>query len=162
MLILDAVLCIILVMLDQAAKSAVVTHLKGKDDIILIENVLQFHYLENRGAAFSMLQNATFVFVIAAILMFAAICYVFFKLPDGKKYIPWHIFLTLIAAGGIGNLIDRIRLTYVIDFIYFSLINFPVFNVADICVTLGVAFICIFILFVWKDEDMRFLSRNGK
>ncbi|MBO4337834.1 MAG: signal peptidase II [Lachnospiraceae bacterium] len=162
LLIFDLLLAAVFVIADQAAKAAAVAGLKDKEDLILIKGALQLHYLENRGAAFSMLQNATPVFIIAAAVMFIVMGYVLVKVPVGKKYFPWHIFCTMIAAGGVGNLIDRIRLGYVIDFIYFSLIDFPVFNVADICVTVGVALICGFILFVWKEEDMKFLSGHDK
>ena len=67
-------------------------------------------------------------------------------------YLPFFFFLTMIAAGGIGNLIDRLRLGYVIDFFYFSLIDFPVFNVADIYVTVGVALFAILYLITGEEE----------
>ena len=64
----------------------------------------------------------------------------------------------MITAGGIGNLIDRVRLNYVVDFIYFSLIDFPVFNVADIYVTVSMFLLLILVLFYYKDEDFQFLK----
>ncbi len=158
----DIIMMLALVAGDQAAKAAAAGTLKGKEDIVLLKGVFQLHYLENRGAAFSMLEGRGWVFILAAVIMFAVISYVLCRVPLEKKYLMWHVSLTLIAAGGAGNLIDRLRLGYVIDFLYFSLINFPVFNVADICVTVGVALICLFILVVWKEEDMAFLSGAGK
>ncbi|MCR5283379.1 MAG: signal peptidase II [Lachnospiraceae bacterium] len=159
---MDIGLVLLLIAADQLTKSAAVSYLAEKEDLILIDGVLQLHYLENRGAAFSMLQNAQIVFVIAALIMACAVILVLSRVPSGKRYLAWHLCLSMIFAGGIGNLIDRLRLSYVIDFIYVSLINFPVFNVADICVSVGVAVLVIFLLFVWKEEDMRFLERKNR
>ena len=75
-----------------------------------------------------------------------------------KKYIPLKILCGMITAGGIGNLIDRVRLNYVVDFIYFSLIDFPVFNVADIYVTTSMILLLILVFFYYKDEDFQFLK----
>lgn len=84
------------------------------------------------------------------------------KTPEHKKYTWGHVSLILIAAGGMGNMIDRIRLDYVVDFIYFSLINFPIFNVADIFVTIGTILLIILLLFVYKEDDLNFLSFKTK
>ncbi|MBR4760186.1 MAG: signal peptidase II, partial [Lachnospiraceae bacterium] len=159
-LVFDVIFTVVLLIADQLTKKAAVSHLQGQPDMIIWDGVFQLHYLENKGAAFSMLENASILFIIVAIIMLAVIVYVLTKVPAGKRYMIWHICLSMIAAGAIGNMIDRIKLSYVIDFLYFSLINFPVFNVADICVTVGVALLCVFVLFVWKDEDMEFLSRK--
>ena len=77
-------------------------------------------------------------------------------------YSKLHISLILIAAGAIGNLIDRVRLGYVVDFFYFSLINFPVFNVADIYVTVSSFYLVILLLFVYKESDLEFLAFKTK
>ena len=75
-----------------------------------------------------------------------------------KKYLPCHIVLTFIVAGAIGNFIDRLVNKYVVDFIYFSLINFPKFNMADVYITCGCFVVFFFVLFVYKDQDFEFLS----
>ena len=160
--VFDVIFTAVLLIADQLTKAAAVSGLQGQPDKIIWDGVFQLHYLENKGAAFSMLENASILFILVAAIMLAVIVVVLAKVPVGKRYMIWHICLSMIAAGAIGNMIDRIRLSYVIDFLYFSLINFPVFNVADICVTVGVALLCIFVLFVWKDEDMEFLSRKKK
>ena len=72
------------------------------------------------------------------------------------------MLLSLIAAGAIGNMIDRIRFDYVVDFIYFVLINFPIFNVADIYVTVSTVILVILLLFVYKEEDLSFISFKQK
>ena len=69
------------------------------------------------------------------------------KVPHERRFIPLRICMLMIASGAIGNMIDRIRLNYVIDFFYFELIDFPIFNVADIYVTVAAIFLILLILF---------------
>ena len=94
--------------------------------------------------------------IISIVLI--AICYILFKVPETKKYNILHILLVLIASGAIGNMIDRIRLEYVVDFFYFVLINFPIFNVADIYVSVACVLLAIVMLFVYKEEDLDFIT----
>lgn len=148
---------ILLVIPDQLTKHLAVMHLKDNDGITLIDGVLRLYYLENRGSAFSLFQNQRTWFIIFTIIILAAVIFVYKRIPPVQKMIWLKIALILISAGAIGNFIDRVIHTYVVDFIYFELINFPVFNVADIYVT-GAAFFLIFlVLFVYKEEDLSFL-----
>lgn len=151
-----------LVALDQYTKYLAVIHLKDKPAYIIINGVLELNYLENKGAAFGMLQNQKAFFIFVAVVVLSVIGYVLLKTPDNKKYRILHILLSLIAAGAIGNMIDRIRLNYVVDFIYFVLINFPIFNVADIYVTVSTAALVILLLFVYKENDLSFISFKQK
>lgn len=155
---IDIVAMFLLILIDQVTKRLAVINLKDQNPIILIDNILQFRYLENRGAAFGMLQNKKLLFVFITIVMLTAIFYALFKLPLTKKYLIWHVFLCFIAAGGIGNMIDRVMHDYVIDFIYFILIDFPIFNFADILVTIGTILLFIDLLFLKKEEDLAFLK----
>lgn len=157
-IIISVISIIILVIIDQVTKNVAVQNLKGKNPMILIPKVLEFRYLENRGAAFGMLQNKKLLFVFIAIIMLVVVFYVLYKLPDTKKFLLWYVFLCMIAAGGIGNMIDRVFNEYVVDFIYFSLIDFPIFNFADILVTIGTVILFIDILFLKKEEDLLFLK----
>ncbi len=157
-LLCDLLAFTVLVVIDQVTKYFAIEKLKDQPSVKLIEGVFELQYLENRGAAFGMLQNGKVFFVFAAVVMLTAIVFVLIKAPVSKKYRPWHVFLVMIAAGGIGNMIDRIRLDYVVDFFYFSLINFPIFNVADIYVTVGTVLFFIMILFFCKEEDLNFIS----
>lgn len=129
---------------------------------MLWEGVFELHYLENRGAAFGMLQDQKVLFILIAMIILAVIVYVLFKTPYQKMYTKLHITLVLIAGGAIGNLIDRLRYDYVVDFLYFSLINFPIFNVADIYVTLSSIYLVILLLFVYKESDLEFLTFRTK
>ena len=148
----------ILVFLDQWTKQLAVSHLMNQGDIILIPGILQLHYLENTGAAFSIMENKTIFFCIITPVLCALMIYLFIKLPDKKEYGFLRLILVFLLAGAIGNFIDRISYHYVVDFIYFSLINFPVFNVADIYVTCAVALFVILFLFYYKETDLDRLS----
>ncbi len=159
-LITDFILCVLLIALDQVTKYFAVRYLKDKPAIVLAEGIFELRYLENRGAAFGMLQNQKVFFIIVSLIVLAAIAYLLFKMPQEKKYVPLHFLLVLIASGAVGNMIDRIRLEYVVDFFYFVLINFPIFNVADIYVSVSCVVLAILMLFVYKDEDLEFASKK--
>ena len=156
-----SILCVaVLIFLDQLTKHLAVLHLKGKDSFVLIPQVLEFRYLENRGAAFSLFQNQQVFFYIltGAFLVFAVI--VIRKMPALHRYLPLKICILVLIAGACGNLIDRIIHKYVVDFIYFSLIDFPIFNAADIYVTLSVTALILLVIFKYKEEDFTFLKRR--
>ncbi len=161
-LLLDIIGIIAFVALDQFTKYLAVLHLKDKPAYIILNGILELNYLENRGAAFGMLQNQKVFFVFVAVVILGVIGYVLFKTPNIKKYRILHLLLSLIAAGAIGNMIDRMRLDYVVDFIYFVLINFPIFNVADIYVTVSTVALVILLLFVYNENDLNFISFKQK
>ena len=162
LIFLDLVGICVFVAFDQYTKYLAVIHLKDKPAFIIFNGVLELNYLENKGAAFGMLQNQKAFFIFVAIVVLSVIGYVLFKMPDHEKYRILHLLLSLITAGAIGNMIDRIRLNYVVDFIYFVLINFPIFNVADIYVTVSTAALIILLLFVYKENDLSFISFKSK
>jgi len=142
-----------LILLDLQTKAAAVRALQGKPPIILVNGVLELLYVQNTGAAFSLLENAQWLFILIAVAAVLLISVFLIRLPKTKRYQPLHILLTFISAGAVGNLIDRIQLGYVRDFIYFSIIDFPVFNVADIYVTASTALLVILVLFYYREED---------
>ena len=160
--IVDIVLAALLIAADQVSKYFAVLRLKNQPPYPVVEGVFEFHYLENRGAAFGMLEGQKFIFNLIAAVILAIIVYVLRKAPYQKMYIKHHITLVYIASGAIGNLIDRERYDYVVDFLYFSLINFPVFNVADIYVTLAAISLAILLIFVYKESDLEFLTFRTK
>lgn len=162
LLILDLLLLILLVGVDQFTKYMAVLNLKNQPAFNIINGVLEFNYLENRGAAFGMLQNQKSFFVFVAVIFLGVIAYVLVKTPDDKKYTRLHFLLIMIAGGAIGNMIDRLKLDYVVDFIYIVLINFPIFNVADMYVTFSTVLLIIQILFVYSENDFHFLSFKKK
>lgn len=154
-------LVILLVFIDQLAKFWAKTYLKGNADISIIKDVFSLHYLENRGAAFGMLQDKQIFFVLITAASLCAMAYLYHKLPEEKKYRPLRLIALFITAGAIGNLIDRVQNQYVIDFFYFELIDFPVFNVADCYVSCAAVVLVLLVLFYYKEEDFAFLEKKG-
>lgn len=150
---------IVLVLVDQGTKVLAASGLKDHS-AVLIPGVLQLTYLENRGAAFSMLEGQQGFFYVITIVIVAAVLWFYAKLPTDKKYRRLRITLAFLTAGALGNLIDRVSLHYVRDFIYFVLINFPIFNVADIYVTGSAIALVVFMLFSYKDDDFSFLKNK--
>ena len=108
---------------------------------------------ENRGAAFGILQNQRVLLLIVTLIIFGGLCYFYCKMGSGRKWRPLQSAIVLIAAGAIGNMIDRFARGYVVDFFYFSLIHFPVFNVADCYVVVGAVIALLLLLFYYKEED---------
>lgn len=158
----DFLLAAFLIAADQISKYFAILRLKNQSSYSVVDGVFELHYLENRGAAFGMLEGQKFFFIFIGSMILCVIIYVIFKTPYQKMYIKLHITLVFIASGAIGNLIDRIRYDYVVDFLYFSLINFPVFNVADIYVTLAAVHLAVLLLFVYKESDLEFLTFRTK
>lgn len=150
-------LMIVLIILDRVTKNLAVSFLKDKPAIDIIPGALELFYLPNgnTGAAFGMLQGHQGLFIMIAVVVVALIGFVLYNMPFDKKFTFINIMLCLIAAGGIGNMIDRAMTAYVVDFIYFSLINFPIFNVADIYVSVATVLLVIYMLFVIKEDDVK-------
>ena len=153
---------LILVGLDQWTKGLAVRFLKNQEPVAVIKGVFEFSYLENRGAAFGMLQNRQFFFFLIGIAVLAAILYMMWRMPETPKYRPLAVCLMLVAAGAVGNMIDRMTQNYVVDFLYFRLIDFPVFNVADCYITVSTVILLIALFFCYQDDDFSFLKPSGK
>jgi signal peptidase II len=130
--------------LDQLTKWLAVTFLQGNPSVPIIPEALQLTYLENRGAAFGMLANNRWVFlIISTVGILAVLGYMLIKRPTSKILC---LALSFIVGGGIGNMIDRVLLGYVVDFIDFCLINFAIFNVADCFVCVGAGFLALWVI----------------
>lgn len=153
---------LMLIWFDQWTKSLAVANLMNQDPFIIIKDVFQLRYLENRGAAFGMMQGQQTFFVISALIAVAVIAYVYFKLPWEKRFHPLRAVVLFIASGAVGNLIDRLALGYVVDFFYFELIDFPIFNVADIYVTCATVVLALLILFYYGEDELDCLFPKKK
>lgn len=152
---LYGILCVfLLTAADQLTKYLAVQYLHGNPAISVIKGVLELKYLENRGIAFGMLQGAVVIFFFFYLLIFSAVVYLFIKIPKMPYYIPLYATLLLMTAGGIGNLIDRVFRGFVVDFVYFSLIDFPIFNFADIYVVTGCILLVLLVCLKYNEEDM--------
>ena len=148
MLIWFAVI-IVTVFLDQLTKYLTVLHLKPIDTYPIIEDVLHLTYVENTGAAFGMMKDARWVFMITSTVAIIGILgYMIWRAYVKKEKMHWMeaLSLSFIVGGGIGNMIDRVRLEYVIDFIDCRFIDFYVFNIADSCVCVGCAMVMLAVI----------------
>lgn len=149
-----------LLFMDQFTKYLAQTYLKDGTDIVWIPGVFKLHYLENRGAAFGLFQNRQFLFLALCALFLCAVAFFLARMPATRHYLPLYVIAAALSAGAAGNGIDRILNGYVTDFFYFSLIDFPVFNMADIYVTVSGFFLVIYVCFVYREEDFAFLQRK--
>lgn len=153
---------LILTLADQWTKRLAVDHLKDAPPVVLIKNVLELAYVENRGAAFGILQNRQWVFLAITILVLALLGLFLARTPDTARYFPLRLCILLIGAGAVGNMIDRMTRRYVVDFIYVKLIDFPVFNLADIYVTTAAFALALLIIAYYKEEELEgIISRKG-
>ena len=162
LLFLDAVVVLACLLLDQITKYLAVFHLKSKPALVLIDGVLELDYFENTGMAFSLFQNRQLFIVLMGFAVMAVVLFFLTRLPEDRKFRIVHILLAVLIAGALGNLIDRLRLNYVVDFISFVLIHYPIFNVADCFIVVSTVLLFLLFMFVYKDEDLEFLVFHKK
>ncbi len=144
--ILVLVISAAIVVLDQIFKYLAINNLKSIENIVVIDNLLYFTYLENRGAAFGIFSNQRWLFIIATVLAIILLVYLVFVKKFQSKI--FNISVALIIGGGVGNLIDRIFLGYVVDYIQISFFP-PVCNFADYCITAGTIILIIWLFFCY-------------
>lgn len=150
---------LILVFIDQFSKYYIDHTMDLYASIPIIENVFEIHYIRNSGAAWGLFQNKQIIFYICTVFVLILGSIFYIRCTKTDKYTDLRILLVLIMSGAVGNFIDRLRFQYVIDFLYFKLIDFPVFNIADCYVTIGFIFMLILLLFKYKDEDIEYLIK---
>lgn len=183
-MIKSTIIVALLILIDQITKMFAFNGLKNTPGITIINGVFELKYLENQSAAFSLdpismiykifhityfdthpqvflnCKMAFFIILTVAVLVIIALLYQ--RIPWNRRFLPLNVILIGFFAGAIGNLIDRIVHNYVIDFFYFSLINFPIFNVADIYVTLSAIALIIVVFFYYKEEDYSVIFSSSK
>ena len=137
------------VFLDQITKYLTILYLKPIDTQPLWEGVLHLTYVENTGAAFGMMKDSRWIFMVTStVAIIGILAYMIYRAYVKKNPLPWMeaLSLSLIVGGGIGNMIDRTILGYVVDMIDFRLINFAVFNVADSFVCVGAGLMVLYLI----------------
>jgi signal peptidase II len=141
--------------LDQYTKWLACKHLLDKPNksIVLIKDVFQFQFYPNHGGGLGILEGKILFLLLVGVVAVLSLTILYVRMPKMKRYIPLRICLLSMIAGAIGNMIDRIRLQYVIDFLYFELIDFPIFNVADIFASVATCTLIVLFFFYYKDED---------
>ena len=138
-----------LIGLDQISKFLAVKYLVNIGSIPIIKDIFHLTYVENRGAAFGMFQNNQMIFVVVAL---AACIFGLYYLYKKQLNLLGKSAIILIIAGAIGNLIDRVRLGFVVDYFDFRIVWDYVFNVADVFVVIGTILLCIYIIFFENDK----------
>ena len=152
---LQTIIIISILILDQVTKYLSTAYLMNIESgsISLIKGIFHLTYVENKGAAFSILQNQRWLFVGITFLFIIFAIYYLIKHP--KEKLVFKIGLSMILGGAIGNLIDRVRFGYVVDFLDFRAINFAIFNVADSAVVIGSILLGYYLLFVMEKENKK-------
>ncbi len=152
----------LLIAFDQWTKVLAYDKLRINGPFVIWDGVFEFLYSENRGAAFGILQGQKWFFLLVAAAVVIVILIFLYRMPNEKKMLPLFFCTVLLASGAIGNVIDRLSRGFVVDFLYFKLINFPIFNVADCYVVAAAGLLILLTGFVYKDEDLEFLSSKEK
>ncbi len=144
----------LLTTLDQFTKYIVTSNFVLYESKPVIDGVFAFTYIQNRGMAWGMFQGKIPIFLIftGVVLIFAF--RIMYNVADNKRYKWAKYVLILLISGAIGNVIDRVKLGYVVDFFDFELINFPIFNVADIFVVISMISAIILLIFVYNNEEL--------
>lgn len=150
------ILMFLIVIADQVSKHYAVLFLQGKSSFTVIIDVFSFQYHENRGAAWGMLENHRWIFMTVSIVaIIAIIAYIIWTRKERQSRLLL-VSLSMFAGGGIGNMIDRIFLGYVVDFLRFDFIDFPIFNVADSFITIGAGLMILYLILEsihdWKSK----------
>lgn len=143
----------VLIFFDQFTKKMALLHLKPIYNIEFIKGFMDFTFVENYGVAFGMFSGHRSFILLTTISIMIGLCIYYVRLPKIAEYRLVRISLVLVLSGAIGNMIDRFFLGYVVDFFEFTFISYPVFNVADIYVVVGVLILSYCMLFVIKEEE---------
>lgn len=156
----------ILILIDQLTKHLVQSHLQEHESIVLWDGVFEIYYLRNPFASFSIGKSFPQFFytlvIIFSIIFIAVLIYFMLRIPPKKEYRLLQVILILFFAGTVGNFIDRVLYHSVVDFLYFKLINFPVFNVADIFVVCAAVLFVISFLFFGSMYEKLFPGKKKK
>ena len=160
--ILPIIAVIVLIILDQGTKFWALASLKPIHNMTLVEGFMDLTFVENRGVAFGMFSGQRWFILLLTGVIAVGLIWFYVTMPKRKEYFPLRVSLVLVLSGAIGNIIDRLFRGYVVDFFEFTFFEWPVFNVADIYVVVGVILLALMILFVVKDEDLELKKKKGE
>ncbi len=149
-----SLIVVLIIALDQLFKYWVVNNIGITDSITIIPKVIDFVFVKNTGAAFSFLSDKTYgIVLLSGISVAFCIGVIWFMIKKKPRNKLLTVSLALMLSGALGNVIDRILRGYVVDFIETTFIKFPVFNIADIAITLGAALVIMYVLFFDKSKN---------
>ena len=141
---LAAVIAVLAIVADQITKYIVVANIEYKGSVPFIPGFMSFFHTRNTGAAFSMFSDQRWVYMVFSFISMALIIYMLIR--EYKRHKLLNIALAMVLGGGIGNMIDRIRLGYVVDFFKTEFMDFAVFNVADCFITVGAVLLGVYVI----------------
>ena len=153
---------VVLILLDQGTKLWALASLKPSHNMTLVEGFMDLTFVENRGVAFGMFSGQRWFILLLTGIIAAGLIWFYVTMPKKKEYFPLRVSLVLVLSGAIGNIIDRLFRGYVVDFFEFTFFEWPVFNVADIYVVVGVILLALMIIFVVKDEDLELKKKKDE
>ena len=160
--ILPIIAVAVLILLDQGTKFWALASLKPIHNMTLVEGFMDLTFVENRGVAFGMFSGQRWFILLLTGIIAAGLIWFYKAMPKKKEYFPLRVSLVMVLSGAIGNIIDRLFRGYVVDFFEFTFFEWPVFNVADIYVVVGVTLLALMIFFVVKDEDLDFKKKKDE
>ncbi len=162
MSIMPIIAVVILLLLDQGTKLWALASLKPIHNMTLVEGFMDLTFVENRGVAFGMFSGQRWFILLLTGIIAVGLIWFYVTMPKKKEYFPLRVSLVLVLSGAIGNIIDRLFRGYVVDFFEFTFFEWPVFNVADIYVVVGVILLALMIVFVVKDEDLELKKKKDE
>ena len=147
------VIAVLLIIIDQISKWLIVQNFALYEEKVLVPGFFSLFYIQNKGAAWGIFEGKMVFFYIITVLVVGYLVYTFHKYPIKSKLVGYSF--SLILAGASGNFIDRLLNGFVVDMFRLDFINFPIFNVADVCLTVGVALMIIHVLFFEENEERK-------
>lgn len=148
------IISLVVIGIDQITKYLTLENIPLHENVEVIPSILSFTYFKNTGAAWSILEGQMIFFYIVTFIVVGVIVY--YMQTQGKNDKKFAFALSLILGGAIGNFIDRLLLKYVVDMIRLEFIDFPIFNVADMALTMGVAFMILYLFYdEWKEYKQK-------
>ncbi len=155
---LAIIIALFAVIADQVSKYIVVENLELYGSAPFIPKVMSFYHTRNTGAAFSMLSDKPWIFMVVSVIAMAVIIYLLYS--EYKRHLLLTISLSMVLGGAIGNMIDRFRLGYVVDFFHVDFFDFAVFNVADCLITVGAVLLGVYVVFFETKVEKRILAEK--
>ncbi len=159
---LAAIIAVLAIIADQVTKYIVVQNIKLHDEIPFIKGFMSFYHTRNTGGGWSILDGGGAERVVLITVSLCAMALVVFVLAKNyHRHVLMNISLAMVLGGGIGNMIDRIRLQYVVDFLHTEFIDFPTFNIADCFITVGAILLSVYVLFYDSKVEKRLAEEKA-
>ena len=159
---LAAIIAIFAVIADQITKYIVVQNIESRDTIPFIKGFMSFYHTRNTGGGWSILDGGGIErFLLIAVSLCAMGMVVFILVKNYHRHPLLNLSLAMVLGGGVGNMIDRIRLEYVVDFLHTEFIDFPTFNVADCFITVGAILLAVYVIFYDSKVEKRLADEKA-